>query len=98
IAQKWGNCHKNWMANKTHAPVQLIGASPKAATQPIKQGKAPGTAPTSTEIEFTFLSGVYMKPYKKRLNKLTNALVVLKKYHIINTPAAPAKKAKTPAS
>ena len=46
------------MPNKTQAPVQLIGALPYAATHPIKQGNAPGMAPTNTEIELTFLSGV----------------------------------------
>ena len=53
---KWGNCQKNWIANKVPA------ANPKssvAATYPSKKGIAPGTAPTKIDIVETLLSGVY---------------------------------------
>ena len=35
------------------------------ATQPIKQGKAPGNAPTNTAIELIFLTG-YIQMHREK--------------------------------
>ena len=45
MAQKCGNCQKNWIPNKTK-PSTVISPLPMMA--PIKTGKAPGSAPTKT--------------------------------------------------
>ena len=37
----------------------------KPAVQPMRQGKAPGMAPNSTEKELTFFMGVYMYAYRE---------------------------------
>ena len=55
MAQKCGNCQRNCMPNNTHPPALNISV---AATHPIKQGNAPGKAPTKTETEFIFFNGV----------------------------------------
>ncbi len=65
------------------------------AAQPIRQGRAPGTAPTSTATEFTFFSGVYIKAYTNQLTAAIAADRRLKKTARINTPATPDMAAKT---
>ena len=91
MAQKCGNCQKNWIAKRIHPPT-LNSSVP--ATQPIRQGKAPGIPPISTAMECFFFSGVYTKAYRKRLKAEIPADSQLKKYPIITTPTAPAIRAK----
>src|ERR1700750_2502231 len=106
MAQKCGNCQRNCIANKIHPPAfensfPFAMIVPNgliilvAATHPIKQGNAPGKAPTSTAIEFTFLSGVYTNAYKKRLNADSIAAEMLKMTYIIKTPTNPPINANT---
>ena len=48
-------------ARRTEFQIKPIRQQPSVsspAAQPIKQGNAPGNAPTSTAIEFTFFNGV----------------------------------------
>lgn len=52
---KCGNCHKNMIPNKHHAPA---ASSPRAAAQPIIGGIAPETAPTSVHSALFRFSGV----------------------------------------
>src|SRR5688572_8100511 len=63
------------------------------AAQPIRQGNAPGTAPTNTDTALTFFRGVYMKAYTNQLNAAITADKPLKKYQRMNTPASPAMTA-----
>ncbi len=55
MASVCGICHKNMIANSTQASTLR---SPRAATQPITGGNAPGTAPTGTHNELTRFIGV----------------------------------------
>src|SRR4051812_12192046 len=71
------------MANRIQPPAEN---SPAPATQPIRQGKAPGKAPTKTEMALTFFNGVYTKAYKNKLKADSSADCQLKKYHIIRQP------------
>src|SRR6185437_8441557 len=94
IAQKWGNCQKNWIAKRTQPPTDRLSFP---AAQPMRQGRLPGTAPTSTEIELTFFSGVYIKAYTNKL-KAANAAARKLKCQRIRTPPVPATTAKVQAS
>ena len=47
--------------------IHLLKDSSVPATQPIKQGNAPGIAPTNTAMEFTFFRGVYINAYRNKL-------------------------------
>src|SRR4051812_29921096 len=76
------NCNKN----NTQPPVDKASLP---AAQPIRQGKAPGTAPTKTEIELTFFSGVYINAYKNKLNNAMPADNQLKRFPNMNTPITP---------
>src|SRR5476651_1078969 len=105
MAQKCGNCQRNCMAKRIQPPAfensfPLAITIPNgliilvAATQPIRQGKAPGKAPTSTATELIFFNGVYIKAYRNKLNADNNAASQLnplssplKNQPIIKTPA-----------
>ncbi len=55
MASVCGICQRNMIANSTHASTD---SSPRAATQPITGGKAPGIAPTGTQSELARFIGV----------------------------------------
>ncbi len=64
MAQKCGNCHRNWMAN--NAQPSFTDSLSAPAAHPISGGKAPGTAPTSTASEFHFSRACIRNSYSTR--------------------------------
>src|SRR5688572_4066832 len=63
--------------------------NPVAAVHPMRQGKAPGKAPTNTATAFFFFMGVYIKAYKNKLKAATPALSQLKYNPSKATPVKP---------
>src|SRR6202451_4135817 len=83
MAMKCGNCQKNRIANRIHAPADN---EPRAAAQPISGGSAPGMAPTAVASVVRVLSGVYT-PREDKL--VARAMVAARAFTVSASHAVP---------